>query len=55
MECACQMLVLIPKRNGEFRAIGIVEFICKVVLGVDNFRIGAAVDFHGILRAVLKT
>ena len=36
-ECMWQMLVLIPKRNGEFRGIGLVEVLRKGLLRVINW------------------
>ena len=43
VECVWYMLVLVPKGNREFCEIGLVEVICKAVLGVASFRIGASV------------
>ena len=50
MECVWKAVVFIPKGNGKLRGIRLVEVIWKAVLGVVNFRIGAAVDFHYMLH-----
>ena len=42
-------MVLIPKGNGEFREIMLVEVPRKALLGVINWLIEAAVQFHGVL------
>ena len=51
VECKWQTLVLIPKGNDEFCGIRLMEVIWKAVLGVVNFWIGAAVDFHVTLHS----
>ena len=48
--CMCQTVVLVPKGNGKFREIGIVVIICKALLGVINWRIGAEVKFNYVLN-----
>ena len=35
-ECTCQTVVLLPKGNGDFRGIGLVEVLWKAVSGVIN-------------------
>ena len=45
VKCAWQILFLITKGNRELSGMGIMEFICKVVMGVVNCHIGAAVVF----------
>ena len=45
-------MVITPKRNREFRVIGIVEVIWKAVAGVVNRRIGVAVNFHDVLHGL---
>ena len=44
------MVVLIPKRNGEFWGIGLVGILWKALLGVIKRRIGASVNFCDILH-----
>ena len=50
VECTWQTVVLIPKGNGEFRGIGLVEFLWKLLLGVINRQIGATVQFHDVFH-----
>ena len=50
IECALQIVFLIPKCNGKFRGIGILEVIWKEVSGVVNVWIWVAVDFHDTLH-----
>ena len=45
------MEVLIPKGNGGFRGIRLMGVIWEAVLGVLNFWIGAAVNFHYMLHS----
>ena len=49
-ECMWQTVVIITKGNREFRGIELVEVLCKVLLGVINQRIGAAVQFHDVIH-----
>ena len=45
-----QTVVLIPKGNGEFIGIIIVEFLWKDFSGVINQRIRSKVQFNGVLH-----
>ena len=49
-ECMQHMVVLIPKGNGEFRVIMLVEVLWKVLLVDINWRIGATLQFHDVLH-----
>ena len=49
-ECTWQTVVLIPKVNGQFRGIGILEVLLVTLSGVINWWIGAAVQFHYVLN-----
>ena len=44
------MVLLIPKGNGEFRGIGLVEVLYKALLRVIDKRIRAAVQFHDVFH-----
>ena len=46
------MVVLLPKVNGEFQEIRLVEVLLKGLLGVINHQVGAAVNFHNILHGL---
>ena len=45
-------MVLIPKGNGEFWGIRIVEVLCKELLVLINQRIGEVLQFHKILHGL---
>ena len=49
-ECAWQTIILIPKGNGDFRGIGLVEVLWKMVTGILNRRREAAIQFHNTLH-----
>ena len=40
VECTRQKLVIIPKGNGDFKEIGIMEVLWKALLGAINWRLG---------------
>ena len=44
------MVVLIPKENGGFRGILLVEVLWKLLLGIVNWQIGVAVKFYDVLH-----
>ena len=46
------MIVLFPEGNRELLGIGLIEVICKMVLGVVNCWIEAAVNFHDVLHGL---
>ena len=46
----CQMMVIIPKGNGEFIGIRIIKLLCKSLPGVINLQIGVAVQFHDVMH-----
>ena len=50
MKCLWQTVVIILNGNREFHGIRLVEVIWKAVLGMVNFWIGEAVDFHNTLH-----
>ena len=47
------MVVLIPKGNGGFRGIGIVEVLWKVLLGMVNCQIRVEVQFYDALHGFM--
>ena len=49
-ECACQTLLLIQKRNGNFRGIRLVELIWKNVTGELNLCLTEEIQFHNTLH-----
>ena len=49
-ECTWKMVVLVPKGNGKFRGIGIVEVYWMLMSGVVNQRIRGEVQFHDIMH-----
>ena len=49
-KCTWNMFVLIPKGNGEFRGIGLVEVLWNTVSGMINCRIVLAVQFHDVIH-----
>ena len=48
-EATCQTVILIRKWTDEFREIGLVEVIWKIVIVNLNCRLGLAITFHGII------
>ena len=57
-ECTWQTVVLIPKGGGNFRCIGLVGFLWKMLSGVINRQIRSGVQFQDVLhgfRAVQVT
>ena len=44
-ECAWKTVVPIPKGNGNFRGIGLVEILWKTVTGILNRRLTATIQF----------
>ena len=49
-ECTWKTVVIIPKRNGKFRGIGLAKVLWKAFPRVINRRIGAAVQFHDMMH-----
>ena len=43
-------MLLIPKVNGDFRVVRIVEVLRKALSGVFNCQIGKEVQFHYVLH-----
>ena len=52
VECTWKTVVLIPKRNGNFRGIGLVEVLWKTMLVVINQGIVELVQLHNILHGL---
>ena len=50
MEATWQTVVLIPKRNKEYRGIGLVEVTWKVVAAILHFRLTTAIMYHDTLH-----
>ena len=49
-ECTWNTVVLILKGNGYFQGIGLVEVLWKTVMGIMNFHLTAATQFHDTLH-----
>ena len=49
-ECTWQIVVLIPKENGDFRGIGLIEVLWKAVARLLNRRITAAISYYDALH-----
>ena len=48
----CQVLIAIPKGdNGDFRGIGLVDTLWKVISSIINNRLQHAYPFHGFLHS----
>ena len=45
-------MVIITKGYGDFQGIDCVEVLWKSFLGVINWQIGAAVQFHNVLHGI---
>ena len=49
-EALCQAMVLIPKGKGDYRGIGFVEVMWKVVAAILNIRITSSITYHYFLH-----
>ena len=49
-ECTCKIVILIPKRKGDFRGIGLIEGIWKEIAILLNRRITAVILLHDRLH-----
>ena len=49
-EATGQAVVLIPKGRQEYRGIGLVEVMWKVVAAILNFRLTASITYHDFLH-----
>ena len=49
-EATWQALVLIPKGKGDYRGIGLVEVMWKVVAVILNCRLTSSITFHDVLH-----
>ena len=49
-ECTWQIVVLIPKENGDFRGIGLIEVLWKAVARLLNRRLTEAIAYHNALH-----
>ena len=49
-EVTWQAVVLIPKGKGEYRGIGLVEVMWKVVAVILNCRLTSSITFHDVLH-----
>ena len=45
-EATWQAVVLIPKGKGDYRGIGLVEVMWKVVAAILNLRLTASITYH---------
>ena len=50
-EFTWKTIALIPKGNGYFRGIGLVEVLWKMMTVILNHRIGTAIVFHEVLHS----
>ena len=50
-EATCQAVVLIPKGKTDYRVIGLVEVMWKVVAAILNRRLAASITFHDFLHS----
>ena len=53
-KCTWQTVVLLPKRDIEYRGISLVNILLKTVPGLINHRIGEEVRFHNYLHGFNK-
>ena len=49
-EATWQAVVLIPKGKGDYRGIGLMEVMWKVVAVILNFRLTSSITFHDVLH-----
>ena len=49
-EATCQAVVLIPKGKGDYRGIGLVEVMWKVVAAILNCWLTASITYHHFLH-----
>ena len=49
-EATWQAVVLIPKGKGDYRGIGLVEVMWKVVVVILNRRLTSSITFHDVLH-----
>ena len=52
-EATWNLLALLPKGNGDFRGIGLLETFWKIIEAVIDSRVGQSVQFHDILHGFL--
>ena len=52
-EATWQAVVLIPKGKGDYRGIGLVEVMWKVVAVILNLRLTSSITFHDVLHGFL--
>ena len=46
----CHTVIILPKRAGKCREIGLIEFLWETIPGLINCRIGELVKFHNSLH-----
>ena len=51
-ESTCQAVVLIPKGNGDYCGIDLVEVVWKVVVTILNFRLSDSITYHEFLHGL---
>ena len=49
-EATCQAVVIIPKGKKDYRGIGLVEVMWKIVAEILNRRLTASITFHDFLH-----
>ena len=49
-EATWQAVVLIPKGKGDYRGVGLVEVMWKVVAVILNRRLTSSITFHDVLH-----
>ena len=52
-ECMWQTIVIISKGHGDFRAIGLINVLCKMVMRIMNLLLTSAIDLHENLHGLL--
>ena len=51
-EATWQAVVLIPKGKGDYRGIGLVEVMWKIVAVILNRRFNSSITFHDVLHGL---
>ena len=49
-EAMCHVVFLIPKVKRDYRAIGLLKMVWKVVAGILNFRLTASITYHDFIH-----
>ena len=49
-ELTLNTMILLPKGKADYRVIGLVEVICKIITTIINTRLGTAISLHDALH-----